>query len=843
MKKISFLLACLAAAISVHPVSAHPADLYFQTVTARLTPEGAQITWDILPGVILAQVAWLEADLNGDAAISAEEAGGWAESVLDEFQLTLDGRPLEVRIEAVEWPSSLPEIQNENVPIRIRLGAEWPGNLQPGQELIIRDLYNVETSLTFFYLSSAAALKFGLPDQQGGNLTVRFESAGAELLTAWESDKPNIPGLVQALGLGETAQQAADQVPQKQGISAILEGLLRARESSPWFIAAALAIAAIVGALHALTPGHGKTVVAAYLIGSRGTLRHAVFLGVIVTLTHTGSVFLLGLVTLAASQYILPASLFPVLEILSGVLIVGLGASLLYQRVRAWMSNRSRSSEITILNTKDIKEHKGRTVLNAREHEHDHRDGQVHHHDQGHTHDHEIPDPSAINLRTLAALGVSGGLVPCPEAIAILLLAISLSRVLLGLSLILAFSLGLAFILIAIGMVMVQSKRLFARLRFLDRWAYAVPVLSAGIVLLLGLGLTFGAVRNARAFTGPADSASVESVPAFDLERARVLFVSPDEDKRNQIHAVPAAGGEITRLTQEPQGVRDFSVSPDGAWLAYSASDETGGTNLWRLDTRSMQRTRLLACPTALCGKMIWSRDGGRALYSRLGMTSEEAALGIPSVWWLDVSSGETGPVFQDSRVPTLNFDWSPGGTWLSYTSGLIPEIKINNLQTGEGYAIPTRTGGHLAWSPAEEAFLLADLQESNGNGIQKVLRFRAGSREGAFLIDDLDFNEFDPAWSPDGRWIAMIRYEASAGGSSSGDQIWLVKPDGSGAAPLTEDADTLHGKPVWSPDGQYLLFTYSAISDPLPRLRILEIGTGKSRELSSSGTQPVWLP
>ena len=100
----------------------------------------------------------------------------------------------------------------------------------------------------------------------------------------------------------------------------------------------------MLGAIHALTPGHGKTVVGAYLVSSRGTSWHAVALGTVVTLTHTGSVFLLGIITLVASRYILPTSIIPILEILSGLLIVGLGLYLFRQRFQQW--NKTKNSHL-----------------------------------------------------------------------------------------------------------------------------------------------------------------------------------------------------------------------------------------------------------------------------------------------------------------------------------------------------------------------------------------------------------------------------------------------------------------------------------------------------------------
>ena len=134
--------------------------------------------------------------------------------------------------------------------------------------------------------------------------------------------------------------ELAQRTPQE-----ILLDFVRTKEIvSVSFYTFALGISLALGALHALTPGHGKTVVAAYLVGSRGTAWHAVVLGSVVTLTHTGSVFLLGIITLAASQYILPTRIIPALEILSGVMIIFLGGALLIPRLRNWQVNRQREN-------------------------------------------------------------------------------------------------------------------------------------------------------------------------------------------------------------------------------------------------------------------------------------------------------------------------------------------------------------------------------------------------------------------------------------------------------------------------------------------------------------------
>ena len=216
--------------------------------------------------------------------------------------------------------------------------------------------------------------------------------------------------------------------------------------AEPGTIALALVLAAFWGAAHALTPGHGKAIVAGYLVGSRGKPRHAVALGLIVTVTHTIGVFALGLVTLALSAFVVPEQLYPWLTLVSGLLVVTVGASVLRTRFRR-----------------------------ARDHHHHH-----HHHEQ--------------DLRGLLGVGIAAGLLPCPSALVVLLSAIALHRIGLGLALILAFSVGLAATITGIGLVAVLARRAFGRLRLDGPLLRALPAMSALLILALGIGMIVNAL-------------------------------------------------------------------------------------------------------------------------------------------------------------------------------------------------------------------------------------------------------------------------------------------------------------------------------------------------------------
>ena len=244
-----------------------------------------------------------------------------------------------------------------------------------------------------------------------------------------------------------------------------LSQLLHRGEIGFGLILLGMVVAFGLGAMHALSPGHGKTIVAAYLVGARGTFSHAIFLGGMVTFTHTISVFFLGLTTLFLSQYVLPEKIFPVLGAISGLSIVWIGGMLLYKRARR------------------LRGHVG---------QHDHGHHHDHDHDHGPSGPHSHVPEGDVTLGSLIALGASGGLVPCPSALVLLLSSIALGRVGLGLLLLVAFSTGLAIILMGIGVLVLYAKHLLpdSEKTAAHPAFRIIPVVSAALIVCIGLLMT-----------------------------------------------------------------------------------------------------------------------------------------------------------------------------------------------------------------------------------------------------------------------------------------------------------------------------------------------------------------
>jgi nickel/cobalt transporter (NicO) family protein len=366
--------------------------------------------------------------------------------------------------------------------------------------------------------------------------------------------------------------------------------------SSTGGIVMAIVAAFVWGALHSLSPGHGKTLVGAYLIGTKATPQHALLLALTTTITHTIGVFALGFITLFAAGYILPEQLYPWLSLGSGLMVVAIGGNLCLQRWRSFhfaaktmptpesasqladspdhgqaqpefgfhshhdhdarshplhesdsglaiaalpalhlsghhphdhvhadgsVHLRDHSHLLTQPVTHNHKSHQSHQDLTHQElthhhtqqhhhhhhdhghhHHHDHNHDHNHHHDHVHDHDHyhnhghnghtHLPgaDGAPVTWQSLIALGISGGLMPCPAALVLLLGAIALNQTSFGLILVFVFSLGLVGVLTGLGLLLVYAKHLFQAMPISFPWLKGLPMVGAFGMALIGLGIS-----------------------------------------------------------------------------------------------------------------------------------------------------------------------------------------------------------------------------------------------------------------------------------------------------------------------------------------------------------------
>ena len=549
MVAAALLVSLFAAMAQPITAAAHPLGNFTTNRYSRL--EVAQDRVRVKYIVDMAEIPTFQelpkVDGSGDGQLSDAEREVYATRKIEELRshlsLSIDGAPLTLQPTSHEL--TFPDGQGGLKTLRLSVWFEAPvGHAGP---LAYRD-GNYPDRLGWSEIVVAA--NGGVRIDQ---TTAHTEDVSNELL-AYPQDMLTSPLAMREATIAYSVTGAANSATAGASVTAgiprandAFADLVSQRELSLAVILLSLLAAFGLGALHAMSPGHGKTMVGAYLVGSRGTWRHAVFLGLTVTVTHTAGVFALGLVTLYAQQYILPEQLYPWLSVASGLLVVGIGASLVVTRLRAALAPAHDYGHVHQHHDHDhVHDHHHHDHDHAHDHhhdhdhdhahdhhhhDHDHSHAHDHHHDHDHDHDHHhsgsawrratawlthshgpdghthshIPgdDGRPVTWRSLLALGVSGGLLPCPSALVVLLSAISLHRVGYGLLLIVAFSFGLASVLVAIGLALVYAGRFVERRRFGGPLLRVLPAVSAAIITLVGLAITLQALSQVGVWHGP----------------------------------------------------------------------------------------------------------------------------------------------------------------------------------------------------------------------------------------------------------------------------------------------------------------------------------------------------
>lgn len=522
-------LSWLILARPAAPAAAHPLGNFTISRYTRLEfhPGEVRLKYIVDMAEIPTFQLWPLVDQDGDGKVDAAESERYRQQLLDEVQprLKLQAGRQALLLQADTTSLTLPEGQGGLPTLRFEalFNAPLPAASSPltlsyqddnyldrlgWQEVVVQ----AGEGVTLLRSSAPATdLSQELRSYPENLLQSPLQVRTAEIELAFSAAAlPTVP-----LAGMPANQTGAQSNPDRFGADQ-LANLITTTTLGPAALGLALMTAFGLGAAHALTPGHGKTVVGAYLVGSRGTARHALFLGLTTTFTHTAGVFLFGLLVLFASRFILPEQLYPWLGVLSGLMVAVIGFTLLRAHWRRWRGYRDpREHEpgyhthFGVGHTHLPPEQQQAPYLDPHEHDHHHHDhAHGHHHDHDHDHhhhehdhhhgrDHHHPTPEAITWRSLLALGISGGLLPCPSALVLLLAAIALNRVGLGLVLILMFSLGLAAVLTGIGLLMVYAGRLMERLPAgSGRLTQALPVISALFITLAGLIITLQAATQ-----------------------------------------------------------------------------------------------------------------------------------------------------------------------------------------------------------------------------------------------------------------------------------------------------------------------------------------------------------
>lgn len=464
MKRIYWFAIVLTIVISM-PVGAHPMGNFSINHYSRFQFVGSELRLHYV--IDFAEIPTFqemrELDPDGDKKITSQESEAYLSARTEQFRRKLE----------LVTNNRAKELQIRNRRIQVLPGA---GGLP-----VLQVIVDFEIPYSHLLLSQTNQLDYkdnNFPERIGWKEIVIAKQEAAKIIrtTAADQDRsseltkyPQDPTTTAPQELSAqivfgmpssdftTDEIGGSQITMSANRNDRFTALISRAQLTPEIIFFSLLVAFCLGAMHAMSPGHGKTIVAGYLVGSRGTAWHAILLGATVTLTHTIGVFVLGLLSLYFSKYILPEKLYPWIGILSGFSIVVIGIYLFWKRLQ--------------------------NIRHVHSHSHHHR----HDHDEhGHSHVPADPRNGQITWKSLLTIGISGGALPCPSALVVLLSAISLHRIGFGLLLIVAFSLGLAIVLTSIGMLMVYAAAWTQRFRTASVLVARLPIASSLIIALFG---------------------------------------------------------------------------------------------------------------------------------------------------------------------------------------------------------------------------------------------------------------------------------------------------------------------------------------------------------------------
>ena len=486
----------------------------------KIAADTATLHYVVVYGQLPALAELHRADADGNGVTSQAErdayVGRLAPKFADELQLLVDG--VAVPLHATAWSSTLPTEQGGfSLRVDVEFSATMPAGAMHASHVLSFSNQNFAGRLGWheIVVESAEGMLIFDTNAYGNSLTGGLREALQSLPPSGALDERNVqlsyghslPAGASLIAARPAGDMAVIRAPATDGSRAaasesawitrqthLLVDSISGPRIEPRIAFLALLGALLLGGVHALSPGHGKTIVGAYLIGSRGTPRHAAFLGLTVTITHTLGVFVLGFITLYASRFIVAERLFPILSLISAVLVLGMGMVLLAQRLRAARPKADSAAAVF-----HAAPERRRNLLFAPSYQREAlgETGVMHSHG-GAMHSHLPPGAAGekVTWRSLLTLGISGGLVPCPSAMVLLLAAVALNKTAYGMLLVVAFSVGLAITLTLIGMAFLYARNRFHGPRSGARWPQFLPVLSAGTITAIGIGLCVAALRS-----------------------------------------------------------------------------------------------------------------------------------------------------------------------------------------------------------------------------------------------------------------------------------------------------------------------------------------------------------
>lgn len=834
----ALLLAILFLLSSAFPVFAHPLDEYLHTFYLDIFEDQLQLEWRITTGPLLANVAWFEADLDIDGAISDQEARAYVAARVLSLETIADQEiVIHWEIAEISWPQEKSALELGEEDITFHLTAKIPDGLQQPFHLQIRNQFEQTTNNHWFYLKAHENWQFQNIQQGPDSLT--FDLSGSifsdeEWLSEWDSGKPQMNDLT-----AQGSQDPATSLQTRSRLTRIVEQATR--NKNVLFYISAAGVAIFLGMLHAFSPGHGKSIVTAYMLGSRGNWLYAIYLGIIVSITHTLTVITIGLLLLFTSRLIMPTAFFPLLEILSGILILIIGLVLVINsshfyktRIKTLQQAEEQGTQIEV-----IDDDPARARIKIRQPITE--EAPSHWHVGPKYNPRHKADTSKMDWKTLLAIGTSGGIVPCPDAVAILIIAAASQQLPLGIFLITAFSTGIAATLMLIGLSVMKSKQWLSRFKLFNRFIPYAPLASAIVIFALGIGLTYTAFSR---YQPPARVAAPqqEALSPVALKDAKVIFMDYDEERNNQLFQGSPVQSFSDQLTDEPNGIVDFVTCDEQGVIYYSIFDsDTRQSQIMRMGLSDDPPVSIFQKENALLQGLLLTPDSAHLAFEQIEFPDQQSMYGSMRIWLLNLADNEAAPLIDNPQVFNFNAGFSFDMQWLTYTNSSNSSIYLYDFDAQQSILIPNNVGAKVVWAPHENRFLYTNLVEAEGKLIANLFLYDPLDQTAVNLSEQLKGESNGGFWSPDGQSIAIVHRQ---GEMLDGTNILRYDPETGAVDAITSGKGYFHKDLSWSPDGQYLLYEQTPLGDNTENggLWVINAETGQTDQVSPSGRYPEWF-
>jgi nickel/cobalt transporter (NicO) family protein len=834
------LLAVILLLASAFPAFAHPLDEYLHTLSLDIFADNLQLEWRITTGPLLANAVWFEADLDVNGRISETEARAYVAARSLSLETIVAGDALiQWEITEISWPAEKTALELGEEEISFFLSAPIPDDINDPFTLQIRNQFDQTTNNHWFYLKAHDNWHFQNIQQGPDSLVFdlsRSMFSNDEWLTEWDSGQPQ---------MGELAvEDPQDWTGSLQTRSRLTEIVQKATQDKGFlFYLGAAGIAILLGMLHAFSPGHGKSIVTAYMLGSKGNWLYAIYLGVIVAITHTLTVIVIGLLLLFTSRLIMPTSFFPLMEVLSGVFILIIGVVLVVKSSRFYRKRAEdlQQEEEQAPKIEVVDEEAGRARIKIEQPITE--EAPSHWHIGPKYAPRHKADTSKMDWKTLLAIGTSGGMVPCPDAVAILIIAAASQQMPLGIFLISAFSIGIATSLILIGLSVMKSRQVLSRFTFFERAIPYAPLASAIVIFSLGIGLTYTALSRYQPPAQDAVPAHTVSTPSpFVLADAQIIYMDYDEEGRNQLYLGSPVRLKIQPVTEEPGGVVDF-VTDNRRGLVYFSSfnPESRQSEIIQMQPDGKGRELICKIDNALLQGLVLTPDGTQLAFEKIEFPDEQSMYGSMRIWLLNLVDGVVSPLIENSQVFNFNANFSYDMRWLTYVNSTDSSIYLYDFDKGQSSFIPNNVGAKVVWAPHENRFLYTNLLEADGKLIANLYLHDPQAGTTVNITAQLDGETNGGIWAPDGSTIAIVHRQ---GEIMDGTNILLYDPESGSVDAVTDGIGYFHKDISWSSDGKYLLYEQTPLGDVTENggLWIIEAESGETYPVSPSGRYPKWF-